>query len=128
MDYLNEKLENDFEKYIEKFEKEFELKTKDNLDKKLLVLLYREYIEPNSIPSKEYYFILNKISEVQKQLADILTEKQKKVMQKYIFLQERLLDECNLQTFIYGYCLGNEMKEETKNYISFSDNKNIVSL
>ena len=44
MDYLNEKLENDFEKYIEKFEKEFELKTKDNLDKKLLVLLYRVYI------------------------------------------------------------------------------------
>ena len=114
MDYLSDNIEEKLKQFILDFEKDFEIEKKKNGDKKLLELLYREYVEANAKPSKEYYFIINKISNVQSILSKILTDEQKEVMQEYIFLYEKLQEESTLQVFLQGWRLGIEIKEQTK--------------
>ena len=114
MDYLSDNIEEKLKQFILDFEKDFEIEKKKNGDKKLLELLYREYVEANAKPSKEYYFIINKISNVQSILSKILTEEQKEVMQEYIFLYEKLQEESTLQVFLQGWRLGIEIKKKKK--------------
>lgn len=97
MEGLNEEQEKQIDMYINKFEEEFEIKVKNKINKKLLITLFHEYIEENSKPSKEYYFILNKISEMEKQLSEILNAKQKVMLAELNFLQQRLEDELIMQ-------------------------------
>ena len=114
---LEQDLENDLQEYIDQFEEDFELDVNDKINTPLLNTIFREYIDQSSTPNKRYYYILNKRSKVEEKLLKTLNSRQKRLFEKYSFLEERIKDERVEQAFIYGFSLSTEFRYETKNIL-----------
>ena len=59
--------------------------------------------------------MINKISEIDTELRPTLDEKQKELYEAYDYLQTAILDDFGLQSFIYGYALGQQLQIDSNN-------------
>ncbi len=84
MEELTEEMEKEMEEYIEKFEKEFEQTVSEEVEPKLLLTLFREYVEQNSSPSKKYFMLLKELGNIEKELIKTFTTDEQRVLfEKY---------------------------------------------
>ena len=105
-------LEKEIDKFIQKFEEDLELSVENKLNTKLLERLYNNYLEEHSKPSEKYYYISREEASKEKELLKNLTKEQKLMLEKVLYLKEKIGEERELQSFIYGFCIGNRLKND----------------
>ena len=118
MEELTEEMELEMKNYIEKFEKEFEQKVSEEVEPKLLLTLFREYIEQNSSPSKKYFMLLKELGKLEKELLKTFTNEQRLLFEKYSWAFQELEQQRVEQFFVYGFCMGNNLKKEVNNILN----------
>lgn len=119
MKELTEDMELEMENYIEKFEKEFEQDVSEEIEPKLLLTLFREYVEQNSNPSKKYFMLLKELGNIEKDLLKTFTtDEQRLVFEKYSWAFQELEQQRVEQFFVYGFSMGNNLKKETNNILN----------
>ena len=118
MEELTEDMELEMEEYIEKFEKEFEQTVSEEVEPKLLLTLFREYVEQNSSPSKKYFMLLKELGKIEKELLKTFTDEQRLLFEKYSWAFQELEQQRVEQFFVYGFCMGNNLKKEVNNILN----------
>lgn len=119
MKELTEDMELEMENYIEKFEKEFEQAVSEKVEPKLLLTLFREYFEQNSSPSKKYFMLLKELGNIEKDLLKTFTtDEQRLLFEKYSWAFQELEQQRVEQFFVYGFCMGNNLKKEVNNILN----------
>ena len=119
MKELTEEMELEMENYIEKFEKEMEQTVSKEVEPKLLLTLFREYVEQNSSPSKKYFILLKELGNIEKDLLKTFTsDEQRLLFEKYNWAFQELEQQRVEQFFVYGFCMGNNLNKEVNNILN----------
>ena len=74
--------------------------------------LFLEYIETIYSPSEEYKKIGKVAKEKRTKLEKTLTAEQKEMLEDYFETENQQLDEVIEQSFVYGFCLANQLRDE----------------
>ena len=112
MEELTRDMEEEIQSYIDKFEEEFNLKVEDEMEPKILIDLFNNYVEENSSPSKKYYYILNEMGNKKMELEKTFSYEQRILFEKFYYLFQELEEQRVIQLFIYGFCMGNKLSKD----------------
>lgn len=121
MEELTQDMEEEIQNYIDKFEEEFNLKVEDEMGPKILIDLFNNYVEENSSPSKKYYYILNEMGNKKTELEKTLSKEQQILFEKFYYLFQELEEQRTIQFFVYGFCMGNNLKKEVNNILNIDE-------
>ena len=109
------------EEYINHFDKLFNTELLKSIDIKQLQILNCIYERFND----ELYTLTNtkkagkkNISSLYNKLNETLTEKQKKIFEKYCESIYNETEDMEKQLFVFGFCIANELVKENKSIIS----------
>ena len=112
-----EKSKDKVKEYIQDFQEKFnKIDNSNKIDTKVLKNLFYEYIEQTYKTTNISQFLLNEIVKVEKELKSSFNKEQEQLFAIYDYLQNKLIDDTGLQTFIYSYCLTKNLIEEANNY------------
>ena len=106
---------NRVQEHIHFFDKFFESEVSKRTNKKVLEELFNNFIDLPYKHTNLYKYMINKISEIDTELRPTLDEKQKELYEAYDYLQTAILDDFGLQSFIYGYALGQQLQIDSNN-------------
>ena len=110
-----EEMEKRFKIYIQAFEEEFETNSQERLKQApLLIRMYRDMSEKIYAPSKRYNLAIQTMSEIEKKLEKILTAEQKNLLSQKRYCENIIADDVIEMSFVWGYCIADELKEESK--------------
>lgn len=99
--------------YLEGFDKEFETYTKEKIKEiPLLINLYQEFLQEVYHPSKRYLLALKIKKEINEDIEKTFTEEQQELMKQFKECQDIILNDMTEESFIYGYCMASELREE----------------
>lgn len=99
--------------YLEGFDKEFETYTKEKIKEiPLLINLYQEFLQEVYQPSKRYQLVIKIKKEMDKDIEKTFTEEQQELMKQFKECQDIMMNDMNEESFIYGYCMASELREE----------------
>lgn len=108
---------NRVQEYIQEFQKTFnKIQNTNQLDTKVLEKLFFEFMEQTYKTTNISKFLLDEIVKVEKELRSSFNKEQEELFAIYDYLQNKLIDDTGLQTFVYSYCLTKNLIEETNNY------------
>lgn len=108
---------NRVQEYIQEFQETFnKIQNTNQADTKVLEKLFFEFMEQTYKTTNISKFLLDEIVKVEKELKSSFNKEQEQLFTIYDYLQNKLLDDTGLQTFIYSYCLTKNLIEETNNY------------
>lgn len=114
-DKEEEEMEKRFKIYIQAFEEEFETNSQERLKQApLLIRMYRDMSEKIYAPSKRYNLAIQTMSEIDKKLEKILTAEQKNLLSQKRYCENIIADDVIEVSFVWGYCIADELKEESK--------------
>lgn len=115
IDDKEEEMEKRFKIYIQAFEEEFETNSQERLKQApLLIRMYRDMSEKIYAPSKRYNLAIQTMSEIDKKLEKILTAEQKNLLSQKRYCENIIADDVIEMSFVWGYCIADELKEESK--------------
>ena len=111
--------ENLYSGYLEGFDKEYETQMQERIKEAPMLINILENMNAEiHIPSK-LYKIANKVRErIEEDLKSDMNDKSKKIFEQLKYCNEVILFDAMRDAFIYGYAISNEIKEETKKYLS----------
>lgn len=99
--------------YLEGFDKEFETYTQVKIKEvPLLINLYQEFLQEVYQPSKRYLLALKIKNEINEDIEKTFTEEQQELMKQFKECQDIMINDMNEESFIYGYCMASELREE----------------
>lgn len=103
------------DEFIEQFDKSF----KTNLKKKvnetpLLIDMFHNYISQEFKKSDLYESIIDELVSIEDDFRGSFTKEQKELFEKWESCRDELENYTIEQSFIYGYCLNNELQIESK--------------
>ena len=104
------------------FDEEFETHIKNRIkETPLLMELFNKFAEeiykPNIIQE-----ISNKIcSRIESELDKTLNKEQKKLFEQWKFCEDKLSNDLSEQSFIYGYLISTELREEAQKQYPFKE-------
>lgn len=99
--------------YLEGFDKEFETYTQEKIKEvPLLINLYQEFLQEVYQPSKRYLLALKIKNEINEDIEKTFTEEQQELMNQFKECQDIMINDMNEESFIYGYCMASELREE----------------
>lgn len=99
--------------YLEGFDKEFETYTQEKIKEvPLLINLYQEFLQEVYQPSKRYLLALKIKNEINEDIEKTFTEEQQELMKQFKECQDIMMNDMNEESFIYGYCMASELREE----------------
>lgn len=103
--------ENQINKIIENFNKDFETKIKLE-NTKFLINLFDNFISlsSTSLSDKKY---LNKLVELEDLINEIFTKEQKEIFDQWNNTQDKFFLEIEQQAFLYGYCACKQLDIES---------------
>ena len=102
---------------IKQFDKYFGSGLTDRLKETPVILdLFHNYIEQTYRTNKLYQKALNKILEIEDELNNSFSDKQKKLINKWEYYKDKLNNYISENAFIYGYCLDKELYNEKRVY------------
>lgn len=101
------------QEHIGAFDNFFESEVAKRTNKKVLEELYNNFIDLSYKHTTLYKLLINKISEIDTELRITLTSDQKDLFDAYDYLQTAISDDFGLQSFIYGYALGQQLQIES---------------
>lgn len=99
--------------HMDAFDTFFKSEVSKRASTKALEELYYEFIDLAYKHTTLYTFILDKIVDVENNIRQTLTPKQKEEFEAYEYLTNEFSDDFGLQSFIYGYALGQELQIES---------------
>ena len=102
-----------FQEHIDAFDTFFKSEVSKRTSTKALEELYYEFIDLAYKHTTLYTFILDKMVDIENEIRQTLTPEQKKVFEAYEYLTNEFSDDFGLQSFIYGYALGQELQIES---------------
>jgi len=108
----------EIQNYIDKFEEEFNLKVGEETEPKMLIDLFNHYVEENASPSRKYYYILNEMGNKKTEMEETLSMEQRILFEKFYYLFQELEEQRAIQFFVYGFCMGNNLKKEVNNILN----------
>ena len=120
-DYMQRK-EEIYSGYLEGFDEEFETHIKNRIkETPLLMELFNKFAEeiykPNTIQE-----ISNKIcSRIESELDKTLNKEQKKLFEQWKFCEDKLSNDLAEQSFIYGYLISTELREEARKQYPYKE-------
>ena len=98
---------------MDAFDTFFKLEVSKRTCTKAIEELYYEFIDLAYKHTTLYTFILDKMVDVENNIRQTLTPKQKEAFEAYEYLTSEFSDDFGLQSFIYGYALGQELQIES---------------
>lgn len=112
------KIKNDITavEYVEDFKKAFNAIQEEKVNTNLLKELYYEFLINSFRQSKSEQFIISKLADLEEDLIKSFSEKQKEQLKIYDYLHNELAETQNFTSFIYGYCMANELNMSSNNY------------
>ena len=110
------------QEYIQEFQKSFnKIENSNKLDTKVLEKLFFEFMEQTYKTTYISQFLLDEIVKVEKQLKSSFNKEQEELFAIYDYLQNKLIDDSSLQTFIYSHCFTKALIEESNSYSNFNN-------
>ena len=112
------KIKNDITavEYVEDFKKAFNAIQEEKVNTNLLKELYYEFLINTFRQSKSEQFIISKLADLEEDLTKSFNEKQKEQLKIYDYLHNELAETQNFTSFVYGYCMANELNMSSNNY------------
>ena len=119
------KIKNDITavEYVKEFKKTFNTIQEEKVNINLLKELYYEFLINTFRQSKSEQFIISKLADLEEDLTKSFNEKQKEQLKIYDYLHNELAETQSFTSFIYGFCMANELNMSSNNYIT---NNNIL--
>ena len=102
--------------YVKEFKKTFNTIQEEKVNSNLLKELYYEFVINTFRQSKSEQFIINKLADLEEDLTKSFNEKQKEQLKIYDYLHNELAETQNFTSFIYGFCMANELNMSSNNY------------
>lgn len=87
--------------------------------------LLLEYLENIYSPSEEYKKIGKVAKEKRTKLEKTLTAEQKEMLEDYFETENQQLDEVIEQSFVYGFCLANQLRDEIGHIYNITKKDNV---
>lgn len=110
---IEEKRKVNVKDYLEGFDKEFETYTQEKIKEvPLLINLYQEFLQEVYQPSKRYLLALKIKNKINDDIEETFTEEQQELMKQFKECQDIILNDMTEESFIYGYCMASELREE----------------
>ena len=112
------KIKNDITavEYVEDFKKAFNAIQEEKFNTNLLKELYYEFLINTFRQSKSEQFIISMLADLEEDLIKSFSEKQKEQLKIYDYLHNELAETQNFTSFIYGFCMANELNMSSNNY------------
>ena len=112
------KIKNDITavEYVEDFKKAFNAIQEEKVNTNLLKELYYEFLINSFRQSKSEQFIISKLADLEEDLIKSFSEKQKEQLKIYDYLHNELAEIQGFTSFIYGFCMANELNMSSNNY------------
>lgn len=101
------------QEHIDTFDKYFESEVSKRTNKKVLEELFNEFIDLAYKHTTLYKFMLNNIADIDEKLRQTFSNEQKELFEAYEYLTNECNDDFGLQSFIYGYVLGQQTQFES---------------
>ena len=101
------------QEHIDAFDKYFESEVAKRTNKKVLEELFNEFIDLAYKHTTLYKFMLNNIADIDEKLRATFNDEQKELYEAYEYITNEANDDFGLQSFIYGYCLGQQLQIES---------------
>ena len=111
----NEERDNVLE-LVREFDVTFDTKvaSKINLDMTSLIKqLFLDYVEVIYSPSREYKRLRQIAIKKRDKLEETMTDTQKQMLEDYMEKENEQIDEILEQSFVYGFCLANQLRDES---------------
>ena len=123
-DKEEKEMEERFEHHLQAFDEVFEINSSERLKQApLLINLYRNVIQSIYAPSKRYNFSIRKLDKINKDLNKTLTTEQKCLLKQKKYCYDIITDDLIEQSFIFGYSMCSELREESIKNIPLKDIK-----
>lgn len=106
---------NRVQEHIGAFDSFFESEVAKRTNKKVLEELFNNFIDLPYKHTNLYKYMINKMSEIDTELRPTLTFDQKNLFDAYDYLQTAISDDFGLQSFVYGYALGQQLQIDSNN-------------
>ena len=103
--------------YLKEFNTIFGTKLKESKKEyTMLMQLFHDFIEQSYRTTELYDSIVEKIVEIEDQLQENLTEEGKELFKKWELYRDELQNYEAEQSFIFGYCLNTQLRQEENTY------------
>lgn len=79
----------------------------------LIKQLFLDFIESIYSPSKEYKRLRQIAIKKRDKLEETMTDSQKQMLEDYLEKENEQMDEILEQCFVYGFCLANQLRDES---------------
>lgn len=101
------------QEHIDAFDNYFESEVSKRTNKKVLEELFNEFIDLAYKHTTLYKFMLNNIADIDEKLRQTFSPEQKELFEAYEYLTNETNDDFGLQSFVYGYALGQQIQIES---------------
>ena len=116
-DKEEKEMEERFEHHLQAFDEVFEINSSERLKQAPLL------IQSIYAPSKRYNFSIRKLDKINKDLNKTLTTEQKCLLKQKKYCYDIITDDLIEQSFIFGYSMCSELREESIKNIPLKDIK-----
>lgn len=113
---------------VKEFDITFDTKvaSKINLDMTSLIKqLFLDFIESIYSPSKEYKRLRQIAIQKRDKLEETMTDTQKQMLEDYLEKENEQMDEILEQSFVYGFCLANQLRDEVGHIYNITKKDNV---
>ena len=87
--------------------------------------LFMKYVKNVYCPSEKYKKIGKEAKIKRKKLEDTMTSEQKEMLEDLFETENHKLDEIIEQSFVYGFCLANQLREEIGYFYNITKKDNV---
>ena len=98
--------------------------TKDRIkETPLLINLFNDFVQQIYKPSKLYKLAIKTQNDIYEEMKKTFTEEQKQLLEQWKFCEDRILDDMLEQSFIYGYSMSCQLREEAIKQYPLNNNR-----
>lgn len=120
-EYSNIKNNITAEEYIEDFRKSFKIAQDEKVNSNFLKELYYEFVIHTFKQTNAEKFLINQLADIEELLMLKFNNTQKEQLKIYDYLHNELAEIQGFTSFVYGFCIANELNKTADNFLK--DNK-----
>lgn len=103
------------QEHINSFDAFFEAEVSKRTNKNVLESLFNDFIDIAYKHTTLYKFMMDKMANIDTDFRPTLSPKQKELFDAYEYLTDTITDDFGLQSFVYGYALGQQLQIDSNN-------------
>ena len=106
---------NRVQEHINSFDSFFESEVSKRTNKNVLESLFNDFIDIAYKHTTLYKFMMDKMANIDTDFRPTLTTEQKELFDAYEYLTDTITDDFGLQSFVYGFALGQQLQIDSNN-------------